>query len=393
MHLLTNFLARFVLVMSVGAADVVGKGSFVPAGDMTIPRIGHTATLLPDGKVLIAGGATSGEPRPSPTATAELYDPATGTFGLTGTMTVPRTNHTATLLPDGTVLIVGGGTPRPTYCCAALDSAELYHPQSETFTPVSPMTTGRIMHDATLLPTGQVLVTGGVGESGLDNRSHTAEVYDPVTRSFRPSGPMSASRYLHTAALLFDGTVLVAGGISTDDAAVLFVERYNPELGVFRKAGAINGPVYSDGPAVLSSLADGRVLMVLEAWGRQPTTATSVYNPVTLQFTAAGSLHGVRVSPASTLLRDGRVLVTGVAFGFKTPDAEIFDPDTGEFSAEGPVLHQRLFHTATLLADGSVLLAGGWKERYGGEILASAELYRPEEVVHAIGNQYNEALP
>jgi hypothetical protein len=383
-------LLRVAMVMSLAAvlasaAGVDGKGVFVSTGNLEVARFAHTATLLHDGKVLIAGGATFDAARPSSLGSAELYDPTTGTFRSTGSMTVPRKGHTATLMPDGTVLIVGG-TRLASQCCAALDTAELYDPKEETFVPVSRMTVGRMMHAATLLPTGEVLITGGMGDSSgggnsPDTRWHTAELFDPATRSFRTTGAMRTERFMHTQALLHDGTVLVAGGEGRDDAAILLVERYDPEVGVFRNAGAIVGPVYSDGPAILSLLADGRVLMVLEAWGRQPSSgAALLYDPATLRFTSAGSLHAARYLPGSTLLRNGRVLLTGVPVGFEKPAAEIYDPDTGEFSPEGPVVHRRLLHTATLLADGSVLIAGGWKERYGGEVLASAEVYRPEQV-------------
>jgi hypothetical protein len=395
----TTLPLMVAMVMSLAAvpASAAGfEGNFVPTGNMEVARFAHTATLLHDGKVLIAGGTTFDAARPSSLATAELYDPATGAFRPTGSMTVPRNDHTATLLPDGTVLIVGG-TSLASQCCAALDTAELYDPQTEAFLPMSRMTAGRMMHSSTLLATGEVLITGGMGDSSgsgnfPDTRWQTAELYDPVTRSFRPTGPMGAERFVHTQALLPDGTVLVAGGEGRDDAPILFVERYYPDSGLFRKAGAIVGPVYSDGPAILSLLADGRVLMVLEAYGRQPTTAACLYDPVTLQFQSAGSLHGARFLPQSTLLRNGRVLVTGVAGGFDKPAAEIYDPNTGEFSAEGPMVHRRLRHTGTLLADGSVLIAGGWKERYGGEVLASAELYQPEPVVDVTSDALKERI-
>jgi hypothetical protein len=164
--------------------------SFNATGSMSRPRASNTATLLANGKVLIAGGRGAEESEER-MASAELYDPATGSFTATGSMGRPRAGHTATLLADGRVLIAGGASA---YNPADLTSAELYDPDTGTFKPTGSMTTARNGQTATLLPSGKVLFAGGSDE--------TAELYDPATGSFSPTGPMSGPRLGHAATLL-----------------------------------------------------------------------------------------------------------------------------------------------------------------------------------------------
>jgi hypothetical protein len=172
---------------------------------MAVARFRHTATLLQNGKVLITGGTSLDSS--NPTVTAEVYDPATGTFTVTGAMATAREEHTATLLADGKVLIVGGEGPvtgsselQPTA------TVEVYDPSTGLFSTTGSMTAARSLHTATLLPSGKVLVAGG----GDDNS--TAEVYDPATGYFSITGGMEIGRSGHTATLLPNGSVLVAGG-------------------------------------------------------------------------------------------------------------------------------------------------------------------------------------
>ncbi len=204
-------------------------GTFGPAGgNTTIPRIFSTATLLPDGKVLIAGGMTmalpadGASPDPNaegiPTAAAELFDPATGTFTATGPMSTPRMWHTATALADGRVLFVGGTvdfdatgqatTPDPT-----MTTAEIYDPAAGTFTATGGPGLARVGSAATLLNDGRVLVTGGTDTNAATPESLTksAELFDPAAGTFSPTGDMVSGRAFHTATTLSDGKVLVAG--------------------------------------------------------------------------------------------------------------------------------------------------------------------------------------
>jgi hypothetical protein len=185
--------------------------SFTLTGSMKIARDGPTATLLADGRVLVAGGslvaAGSGS---KPTASAELYDPKTGRFGPTGSMTVARVGQTATLLGDGRVLIAGGNGPS-----GPLASAELYDPKSGKFSPTGLMALPRNGNTATLLPSGRVLITGGadsLDDGVAANILASAELYDPATGTFSPAGSMATGREYHSATLLPNGHVLIVGG-------------------------------------------------------------------------------------------------------------------------------------------------------------------------------------
>jgi hypothetical protein len=210
------------------------KGSFSMTGNMSLPRGGHTATLLTDGKVLVVGGGDQGVGGTG-SVTAELYDPNTGAFTQTGSMAVARFRHTATLLNDGRVLIVGGV---PLDSSVPTSTAELYDPTTGIFTATGGMSAAREEHTATLLDSGKVLITGGespvMGSSDLQLTA-TAEVYDPSTGLFAPTGSMTEARNLHTATLLMDGTVLIAGGGNNSATA----ELYDPSPGTFSKTGSM----------------------------------------------------------------------------------------------------------------------------------------------------------
>ncbi len=234
-------------------------GAWVATGNMTTPRIGPTATLLRDGKVLVAGGYSSGDGDGGPLASAELYDPGTGSWTATGGMIEARGGHTATLLPDGRVLVVGGnshsGLPA---------SAELYDPGSGTWTATESMGGGRVAHTATLLLDGKVLVTGGYRDSSgpFLPLLASAELYDPGSGSWTATGNMIGARFGHTATLLRDGKVLVAGGGSGTDGdggPLASAELYDPTSGSWTATGSMieAGPGH---PATL--LTDGRVLVV-----------------------------------------------------------------------------------------------------------------------------------
>ncbi len=193
------------MVLAVEVANPV-SGVFSATGSMTAARSAHTATLLQDGTVLIAGG---GNPR-GILASAELYDPVSGTFSATGSMTEGRyvifgTDPSAQLLQDGTVLIAGGYG-----VTGILASAELYDAVSGTFSATGSMITARAEYTATLLQDGQVLITGG--NDRPDSVTANAELYDPITGTFTATGSMTTARLFHTATLLQDGQVLITGG-------------------------------------------------------------------------------------------------------------------------------------------------------------------------------------
>ncbi len=274
------------------------SGAFSPAGGMVAHRwFGHTGTRLTDGRVLIAGGFGSGSGAEMvPLASTELYNPATRTFSATGAMSVPRAGHTATLLADGRVLIVGGRNGDQ-----ALATAEIYDPSAGSFGPAFGMTAARSAHSATLLPNDTVLVAGGLDNAWLPLSS--TEFYSVSPGTFATADNMVSMREGHSAVRLPSGAVLFVGG---------------GDLG--------------------------------------PSVTAELYDPATGRFTQTGGLSIPRDRGAFSLLSDGRVLAAG---GDDAGTCEIYDPATGAFRTTAPMRLPRTGHTATLLPDGSVLVVGG----------------------------------
>jgi hypothetical protein len=347
---------------STGAtAEQLGAVSRIAS--MTTSRAAHTATLLPDGRVFVAGGL-GGD---SGVASTEVFDPTANTFASGPGMSVARTGHTATLLSNGKVLIAGG------YNGSYLASAELYDPAANSFTPVKAMNAARSGHVATVLPNGKVLLVGGVGVGWTFLSS--AEVYDPATNTFTPTGDMLAARESHTATLLSNGKVLIAGGHRGRRPSVTIyssTEIYDPATGRFT-AGSEMTRIRHKHEAVL--LADGRVLIAGgsdERDGHGAYANAEIYDPASGNFRATGNMNSARYKLQGTgvLLSDGKVLVAGGA-----NRAEVFDPARGTFTyAAGDMETPRLFATATRLRNGQVLIIGG----YHGNSVASANawLYR-----------------
>jgi len=218
-----------LLAMAVGGRPANAQ-SFVLTGPMSAARFAQTATLLNDGTVLIAGGVTSGG---GSLASAELYNPATGIFTpTTGSMNTPRAWHTATLLNTGLVLITGGCDGcAPGGNGTGWASAELYNPATGTFTATGSMMAAREYHTAALLNNGMVLIAGGDTNGALQLAS--AELYDPATGIFTATGSMTTPRQFPAATLLNDGTVLVLGGQSAIGSPLSTAEIYNPATGTF----------------------------------------------------------------------------------------------------------------------------------------------------------------
>ncbi len=347
---------------AASASTTVAAGSLHPATPMLEPRSGHSATLLPDGKVLIAGGMRRNQDFYK---SAELYDPATGKFQPTGEMNLRRVGHIAVLLPSGKVLIAGGWVGM-----GGTDSAELYDPATGKFTAIaSRMTTPRGRPSATLLANGDVLIAGG---ERRDNESlATAEIFHLKTLSFQPTGTMHHERISHTATLLKDGRVLIAGGYG--DRVDSSAEMYDPSSGTFSETGGMGvarckhtAGLLPNGTVLIAGGSDSR------DWGGNLSSA-EIYDPHTGKFRATSPLNDSRfkLPDEAAQLPSGRLLIAG---GSK--EAEVFDPASGKFiPVAGEMSDKWHYLSETKLRDGSVLLAGGYPN--SDQATSQAWIYLP----------------
>jgi N-acetylneuraminic acid mutarotase len=344
----------FVLA-ALGAAEAQAVG-WTDTNSLATPRRLHTETLLPDGRVLVAGGFNG-----SYLASAEIYDRATNMWSTTGNLVTARRSHTATLLPDGRVLVAGG------YNIGFPASAEFYDPATGTWSATGALNTARYGHTATLLPDGRVLVVGGRNGDGLLD---SAEFYDPTTGTWSATGALSTGREGHTATLLPDGRVLVVGGVR--GVALASAELYDAATGTWSATGRLNtARCYH----TATLLPDSRVLVAGGYnYGDDYLAGSELYDAATGTWSATGRLNTARSYHTATLLADGKVLAAGGWNGGYLAGSELYDAATGTWSATGRLNTARCYHTATLLPDSRVLVAGGRNE---GGFLASAELYYP----------------
>jgi Bacterial Ig-like domain (group 2)/Galactose oxidase, central domain len=381
-HVIATSVENTTVSASATVSVTTYPVSFLPTGSLQKARGFHTATLLNNGEVLMAGGAN---PASDPQCiggivSAELYDAYGAASTLTGSLTAPRYDHTATLLPNGTVLVVGGfgvTSDCPVMDVQAQNTAELYDPAAGSFNLTGNMASPRGWHTATLLKDGKVLVTGGADQDPAGTGSASAELYDPSTGAFTQTGSMSVARFRHTATLLNDGSVLIVGGVSADSSIpTSTAELYNPATGSFTLTGSMS-TAREEHTATL--LGNGTVLIaggespVTGSSGLQDTATAEVYDPSTGLFAPTGSMTEARNSHTATPLMDGTVLVAGG--GNNSSTAELFDPSTGSFTKTGSMEFGRSGHTATAQTQPSgiysVLVVGGGSFNP----LATAEMY------------------
>src|SRR4051812_32351685 len=362
--------------------------TFATTNPLSVARAGHTATLLDDGRVLIAGGRHAGRSSSGSALqliiddkSAETYDPATGRFTPSSPMVHARTRHTSTKLQDGRVLIAGGYIPTQSGGVGdAVADAELFDPATGTFQVAATMITPRGDHSATLLSDGRVLIVGGsdLAEGDGPHSIPDAEIFDPVTARFIPVGSLITERNGHSATLLADGRVLVAGG-RNEFGDPRSTEIFDPSRGTFAlgpKAGAPHhaslAPLVAGGRVLLTGSGPGASeLFDATASAVAPTpSATAPSGP----FRAVGT-GAMRTSPTLVELDDGRVLILAgwySATGNTIGGVEIFDPKTGQTAPAGTLLDPLSGAIATRLPGGRIFVVGD-----GPNGTALAEVFDP----------------
>jgi hypothetical protein len=313
--------------------------SFVPVGDLNNSRWGHTATLLQNGQVLIVGG----ESQNSTLQTAEIYDPVTKTFSGTGSLNVPRLFHVATLLPDGTVLVVGGEHDLGDIGSVNSLGAEIYDPSTGSFTLIAPDVTFAVS-SATLLSSGKVLLM----------EIPQNQIYDPASQTFTNN---SADTYPtnsdgETVTAFDDGTALIAGG-GGFSGFLANAEIYNSANGVYTAVSNLLVPRAFHTATLLKS---GKVLIA----GGLSLVTTESYDRTAKTFSPNASMALARQQPTANLLGNGSVLIVGGDSNSQgTTTAELYNPVGQGFTGAGALIFPRGGSTSTLLNDGTVLIAGG----------------------------------
>lgn len=358
-------LAVVALFPTFVAAQSAGTWAYT--GNLNAGRTYHTATTLENGLVLIVGG-TSAALGSGGLASAELYNPSTGKFTATGSLHTARYLHTATLLNNGEVLVVGGLDPNGN----PVGSAELYNPSTGTFSVTGPLNVARWVHSATLLNNGEVLIAGGDGgvyQYGNDDALASAELYNPVAGVFTTTGSLNIAREYHSATLLTNGSVLIAGGIGTNESSIVASEIYSPTSASFAEGGNLSQDPSGQAAVLLNGgnvlIAGGNVGGISELY----TTSTGLFSSTGVEGAGNFSLGGV-------ILTNGTVLVAG---GFNwvgrsqvnEATAGLYTASNGTFASTGSLKVARRLPPLVLLSNGKVLATGGC----GG--CTTAELYEP----------------
>jgi len=362
------------LALTASTLSFAAGGTWSSTGTMISARDGHTATMLANGKILAAGGTNNGVALTS----AELYNPAAGTWASTGSMSVARSHARAILLSNGSVLIMGGCVND---CLSSTtNNAELYNPNTGTFSATGSMLQARSDFGVALLANGQVLVAGGCTAfdvNGCTSVTARTEIYNPSAGTWKATAALRAARYAMMATTLASGKVLVAGGSTAALDALSSSEIYDPTAKTWTLGAKMVQP---RGDYASITLATGKILFA----GGENNSGVSInnaelYDPTTGKFTATGNMTATRVEHTAVLLANGKVLVSGgnnQTINGATPlaSAEIYNPATGTWSATGSMSNARAGHTSTVLHNGKVVNAGGSD---AVNELDSAELYTP----------------
>jgi len=364
------FVILIVLGVAMSHAQVVApSGTWSVTGSMHAPRAQQATALLQNGKVLVAGGWSL----PGNLAASEIFDPATGTWSLTGSMALDHASAPAVTLPNGKVLVAGGCING---CTNVTPVAELYDPATGKWSYTGYLGSPRYYYTATLLKTGKVLVVGGCNAAACGGVTASAELYDPATGTWTPTGSLNVARDYQTATLLASGNVLITGGYGyagyLDSAEI-----YNVSTGKWSMAGSM-----TNGRAMHTAtlLPSGKVLITggNGVYGMVLATA-EVFNPVGRSFTAVGSMAYNREDHTATLLPNGKVAIVGGTsiqnrMYVSLAAVELFNPLTRTFITTGSMHTGRTEHSVIKLPTGQVLAIGGIGS---SSYLSSAELYQP----------------
>ena len=343
-----------------------GPARWELAAPMAEARTQHTATLLKNGKVLVVGGLGGSVSNGADLASAELYDPCTNSWSPAGSMAQARNGPGTALLRDGRVLVEGGS-----YQGFSVATAELYDPSTNSWSPAAPGP-----GPGALIP----LVNGLILLIGADVVDNTSALYDPATDRWSPTGIEAHPRSGFEVTTLDSGRVLISGGFSIEpySPAVLEAEQYDPASATWSPAGTLSRMRNGSAPVRLRS---GRVLIsggYPQAPTPTPPASTEIYDPRTNAWSAGKDMQAARWIHSSTLLSDGRVLLAGGSFASGAnsafTSAELYDESSGEYSLTAPLKVARGSHTATMLPDGRVLVVGG---NDGTDFLDSVEVYTP----------------
>ncbi|MDP2274857.1 MAG: kelch repeat-containing protein [Archangium sp.] len=372
---------RASLLLPLLATLAAAQGKVSPAPLLKDARQHHTASLLKDGRVLVVGGR--GVDGLSTLASCELFDPKKNKWSTCAPLNVARSHHAATALEDGRLLVIGGTTHESIEGqnrFIALASVEVYEPKKNTWLTVAPMTDARNGHTATLLLDGTVLVVGGAREQ----RQHLTSVerFDPVANTWKPEKPLDVARWLHAAVRNSEGDVVVVGGRSNagqqgkgPGVSIADVERFDVKSGSWQVLPPMSEP--RQRTAVIAEASDGGIIVVGGQTATSSTNYAETWSPGLAEWKAFENHLSMSLSSHSgTRLPSGDLVVIGgePPNSVDTTRVQRWLSSSKQWCLAGELFNGRKQHTATLLLDGRVLVVGGTSS---GLPERSAELWAP----------------